>query len=179
MAGGKAKQRAEANVSRLSLLRNAFFTAIGVHVLVRLVLYRASTWYLIHYPLFATACFCSWFCYRSLAIVGTPSWDASGVLIDGGGDLTLSGLSSYYHDIIYVSVFCLLASALVSDWFWLLYLSIPGFATYKLWADYILPWVFTPTADEADAISRQNETKEQRKKREKQEKRAENRSRRR
>ena len=178
MAKGNAKKRAEDNVARLSALRRVILFAVGAHFLVRLVVYRGTTTWWVHWPLFVFAACASWFCYASLRNVGAPTWDASGALVDGGGDLTLGGMSSYYHDIIYISVFCLVAAALVSDWIWLALLSIPAFATYKLWADLILPWVFTPTADEAEANARMNETREQKKKRERQERRAENRRRR-
>ena len=86
-------------------------------------------------------------------------------------------MTSYYHDIIYVSAFVLITTAAFSDWFWLVGLVVPGFATYKLWADIILPWIFTPTQDELDANARMKETKEERRKREKAEARAANRRR--
>lgn len=162
-------------MARLSLLRRAILIAAGSHFLVRLVAYRASATWWVHWPAFLLATCVSWFCYASLRNVGTPTWDPAGALVDGGGDLTLGGMTSYYHDIIYVAVFCLVTTAFISDWVWLAFLSIPGFATYKLWADLILPWIFTPTADEAEANARENETKEQRKKRERQERRQENR----
>jgi hypothetical protein len=125
MAKGNAKKRAEDNVARLSALRRAILFAVGAHFLVRLVVYRGTTTWWVHWPLFAFAACASWFCYASLRNVGAPTWDASGALVDGGGDLTLGGMSSYYHDIIYISVFCLVAAALVSDWIWLALLSIP------------------------------------------------------
>ena len=71
----------------------------------------------------------------------------------------------------------LFATAAFSDWFWLVALIIPGFATYKLWADIILPWIFTPTQDEMEKNARMKETKEERRKREKKEAKAENRRR--
>ena len=55
--------------------------------------------------------------------------------------------------------------------------TVPAYATYMLWAKIILPWIFTPTADEAEANARMNETTEQRKKRELTERRAERRGR--
>ena len=174
MAGSNAKKRAEDNVRRLLLLQRAIFIAAGTHGVVRLGLYRASTHWLFHYPLFLFAFGAAQFCYKSLVVVGTPSWDTNGALVDGGGDLTLTGLTSYYHDIIYVCVFCLTSTSLVSDWFWFFILAIPAFATYKLWKDWILPWIFTPTSDEAEQMNRANETKEQRRKRERSEKRAGN-----
>ena len=151
--------------------------AVVSHAAIRLAWFRASAIWWVHYPLFATAASSAWFCYASLAHIGAPTYDASGALVDGGADLSLGGMSSYYHDVVYVSSFALFATAFVSDWFWLVGLVIPGFATYKLWADIILPWIFTPTAEEEEANARMHETKEQRKKREKQEKRAERRGR--
>ena len=147
------------------------------HVLLRLVWKgsTASAW--IHYPLFATAATSSLFCYSSLNHHGAPTYDPAGNLIDGGSDLGLGGMTSYYHDIIYVSAFVLITTAAFSDWFWLVALIIPGFATYKLWADIILPWIFTPTQDEMEKNARMKETKEERRKREKKEAKAENRRR--
>ena len=138
MAKGNAKKRAEDNVARLARCRAILF-AVGAHFLVRLVVYRGTTTWWVHWPLSPSRRASSWFCYASLRNVGAPTWDASGALVDGGGDLTLGGMSSYYHDIIYISVFCLVAAALVSDWIWLALLSIPAFATYKLWADRSCP----------------------------------------
>jgi hypothetical protein len=177
MAKGNAKKRAEENIARLSLLRKVVLGAVVSHAAIRLAWFRASAIWWVHYPLFATAASSAWFCYASLAHIGAPTYDASGALVDGGADLSLGGMSSYYHDVVYVSSFALFATAFVSDWFWLVGLVIPGFATYKLWADIILPWIFTPTAEEEEANARMHETKEQRKKREKQEKRAERRGR--
>ena len=86
--------------------------------------------------------------------------------MDGGGDLTLGGMSSYYHDIIYIAVFLLVAAALVSDWIWLALLSIPGARHVHAVGGPDPAVDLHPTADEAEANARMNETKEQRKKRE-------------
>ena len=177
MAKSNQKKRAEENLARLTLLFRALVASVACHAAVRLGVYRATTIWWVHYPLFAVAAGSAWFCYASLAHIGTPTYDASGVLVDAGADLSLGGMSSYYHDIVYVAVFLLVATALVSDWFWLLGLAVPAYATYMLWAKIILPWIFTPTADEAEANARMNETKEQRKKRELKERRAERRGR--
>ena len=60
---------------------------------------------------------------------------------------------------------------------WLVALVVPAYATYALWAWVILPWIFTPTADEEEANRRMRESKEERKARERAERRAENRRR--
>ena len=118
MARANAKRRADENAARMKLLFRLLVGAIVVFALVRLVLYRATArWW--HCGLFATAAGSGWFCYSSLAFIAAPAYDSSGALIDGGADLSIGGMSSYYHDVIYVAVFLLVSTALVSDWFWL------------------------------------------------------------
>ena len=119
MAKANAKKRAEENKARIAPLFRVLVSAVVTFAAVRLGLYRASSrWW--HYPLFVTTSGAAWFCYTSLAFIAAPSYDANGALVDGGADLTIGGMSSYYHDIVYVAVFLLVSTALVSDWFWLI-----------------------------------------------------------
>ena len=105
--------------------------------------------------------------------VGAPTWDASGALVDGGGDLTLGGMSSYYYDIIYIGVFCLCRGA-VSDWIWPV-LSDPRVRGAAVGGPDPARVPRPPRTRRRR--TRMNETKEQKKKRER-ERRAENRRRR-
>ncbi len=57
------------------------------------------------------------------ATCAAPSHGASGELIDGGADLGQSGFTGYYFDAIYICIAVQLAT-LLSDWFWLLFLSV-------------------------------------------------------
>ena len=119
MAKANAKKRAEENKARVALLFRVLVGSIATFAVVRLGLYRASSaWW--HYVLFAITSGSAWFCYTSLAFIASPSYDANGALVDGGADLTIGGMSSYYHDIIYVAVFLLVTTAVVSDWIWLI-----------------------------------------------------------
>ena len=52
-----------------------------------------------------------------------PSHGAGGELIDGGADLGQPGFIGYYFDAIYICIAVQLAT-LLSDWFWLLFLSV-------------------------------------------------------
>ena len=176
MAGGKLKKRADENATRVKLLHRALLCSTLLFVLLRLVLRRATA-HLLIYALFAVTSAAAWFCYRSLAHIAAPTYDRDGVLVDAGADLSLGGTTSYYHDVIYVAVFLFVSTALVSDWLWLVALVVPAYATYALWAWVILPWIFTPTADEEEANRRMRESKEERKARERAERRAENRRR--
>jgi len=166
MAKANAKKRAEENTARITLLFRLVVGAVATFVCVRLGLRRASVTWWFHYPVFGTTASAAWFCYRSLEYHALPSYDqASGALVDGGGDLTLSGMSSYYHDIIYIAVFCLVSTALVSDWFWLFSLVVPFYAIGLLWKHVVKPYIFDPTAEETEAKLRSNESREDKRKR--------------
>eukprot|EP00963_Diacronema_lutheri_P007365 scaffold649_cov347-Pavlova_lutheri.AAC.4 len=56
-----------------------------------------------------------------------PTYGPNGDLVDGGADLSLGGTLEYLHDVLYITVF-VHAATIVSDWFWLAYLIIPGYA---------------------------------------------------
>jgi len=71
----------------------------------------------------------------------------------------------YYFDVYVLSVFVLFGVALISDYFWLIYLAIPGYISY-LGMRYLLNWVFTETEGEKQAaLAKQlNEDKNRKKK---------------
>ncbi len=52
-----------------------------------------------------------------------PSYGPGGELISGGGDLALGGVTAYYFDAIYISVFVQIAT-IASSKFWLVYLVV-------------------------------------------------------
>ena len=52
-----------------------------------------------------------------------PTHGVGGELIDGGADLGQAGFTGYYFDAIYICIAVQLAT-LLSDWFWLLFLSV-------------------------------------------------------
>ena len=166
MAKANAKKRAEENAARISRLFYVLLGSIVIFTAVRLVLYRATTRWWFQPTMGALTAGAAWFCYRSLAYIAAPSFDAGGALTDGGADLSMGGMSSYYHDVIYIAVFLLLSTALVSDWFWLLGLVVPGYALYMLWTSVLAPWIFNPTADELEAKNRSSESREDKRKRE-------------
>ena len=46
-----------------------------------------------------------------------PTYGPSGELVDGGADLSMGGMCSYYHDLIYLAAIVQVAS-IVSDRIW-------------------------------------------------------------
>ena len=71
----------------------------------------------------------------------------------------------YHFDVYLLSTFVLLGVALISDYFWLVYLAIPGYIGY-LAAVYIVNWVFTETEGEKEArvVAAENALKNQQRK---------------
>jgi len=59
------------------------------------------------------------FAYTSLAAVARPVYGDGGALVDGGGDLNLGGVTSYYHDLIWLSAAVQLGSLVTRRAWWL------------------------------------------------------------
>lgn len=57
--------------------------------------------------------------YSALQSVARPVYDESGALVDGGGDLNLGGVTSYYHDLIWLAAAVQIGSLLSRRAWWL------------------------------------------------------------
>ena len=57
--------------------------------------------------------------YSALQAVARPVYDESGALVDGGGDLNLGGVTSYYHDLIWLAAAVQVGSLLSRRAWWL------------------------------------------------------------
>eukprot|EP01102_Stenamoeba_stenopodia_P012017 TRINITY_DN3743_c0_g1_i3.p1 TRINITY_DN3743_c0_g1~~TRINITY_DN3743_c0_g1_i3.p1 ORF type:complete len:164 (+),score=26.99 TRINITY_DN3743_c0_g1_i3:81-572(+) len=80
-----------------------------------------------------------YFCYSSLSSFAKPQ-KATPTSEETHNDLRQQGLCEYYFDVIYITWFVLVTS-LLSDWFWIVYLTIPGFAGWKLWQTVLQPYL--------------------------------------
>ncbi|KAF9578093.1 hypothetical protein BGW38_006309 [Lunasporangiospora selenospora] len=78
------------------------------------------------------------FMYMQINAMGRPRYNANGELADAGQDLSQEGLVQYFFDIIYVTWFVHVTSALWSKMWWF-YLSIPAYAFWKAWHLAIKP----------------------------------------
>lgn len=137
MANQGAKKRLEANKKRIQLLQYALLGSFGIFALLRFVLFRSSTTTL-HYVGFSLAAFSCYFCYATLSHMAKPLFDHTGELVDGGSDLSLGGLTGYYHDWIYISCF-VLATASLSNYMWWTYIVVPLYGLYQLVVKVIAP----------------------------------------
>ncbi|KAA1466107.1 DUF788-domain-containing protein [Dentipellis sp. KUC8613] len=108
----------------------------------------------------------SQFLYQRLVRMGTPKRDSAGALISPGDDLNQPGVTEWLFDILYIAWACQLGSALLGEWVWWLYISIPTFVLYKLWTSIISPMFLgrssAPSADDA-AAPQENVSKRQEK----------------
>ncbi|GAA6051056.1 hypothetical protein JCM3770_005476 [Rhodotorula araucariae] len=126
MAGANSKRIAAANARTLQQLRLGFLVAGGIHLLHFLLFTSGRTYRRV--LLFAASeavAIGLWNQLKSMAAAGTE--------LDGG-----KGLVSYAFDIVYVTWFVHVATALVSTQFWKLYWVIPLYALYRL-ASFALP----------------------------------------
>eukprot|EP00906_Rhabdomonas_costata_P029421 RCo041523 len=70
-----------------------------------------------------------------------PSLDEQGK-VEACEDLSeLHGIPTYAQDVLWVSWFVQFTTAVVSEWFWLFYLVIPGYAGYQLWVNVAVPYI--------------------------------------
>lgn len=140
MANQGPKKRKEENEKHMKRLQQLIVTVSAIHILVRLSIFFSSfTWrhwvgLVISTLVYKTA-------FDQIARLAEPTFDSNGQLVDGGADLNMGGMCSYLHDIIYITAFVQIAS-IASDWFWLAYLVIPGFALWKLWQHVLYPYLF-------------------------------------
>ena len=154
MAGAGAKRRAEENTRRLKTLRLIVAVALATFIGVRLVLGRASAHWS-HYAALAASALVYGVTYSSIRFVARPVYDrATGELVDAGADLSKGGVQSYHHDVLYVTAFVqLLASFWARAWY--LWLVVPAYAGYQLFAKVIYPtFIAPPPALELDPETR-------------------------
>ena len=86
-------------------------------------------------------------CYFILSQAATPKYaplEKGGALISGGSDLSQPGVIEYTWDILFTTMFVQLATAFISDWFWLVGTIPPSVGCYFLWTMVIYPWISKP-----------------------------------
>eukprot|EP00270_Netrium_digitus_P016320 TRINITY_DN5837_c0_g1_i1.p1 TRINITY_DN5837_c0_g1~~TRINITY_DN5837_c0_g1_i1.p1 ORF type:complete len:174 (+),score=50.90 TRINITY_DN5837_c0_g1_i1:110-631(+) len=162
MANQGAKRRKEENQRHLLLLQYIIVGVNVFYIVVRLsFMYSSFSWR--HWLGLILTTSAYKLCYDQIANMAKPTVDERGELLDGGFDLNLGGLCAYLHDIIYITAFVQITSIL-SDWFWLVYLVIPGFALWKLWELVLQPYFFQHSQEEVeDEKSRKKREKAERK----------------
>lgn len=161
MAKAGAKNRVVANAKRLKLLKLIILTANVLHVSLKLILFRQSStpqsWLG-----FGLTSLIYVVCYSGIASMAEPTYGPTGELLDGGSDLNMGGLCTYYHDLIYLAAIVQL-STILSSRFWFAFMVVPLYAAYQAWVNIVKPYFLTPRPQSMA----QEETPAEKKKREK------------
>eukprot|EP00051_Salpingoeca_urceolata_P027926 m.484027 g.484027 ORF g.484027 m.484027 type:complete len:157 (-) comp23157_c0_seq1:72-542(-) len=94
-----------------------------------------------------------WFGFASTSLVILVSFYFLWSAHKRGLDLGLQGsVLEYLQDLIYVGL-AVLVMTIFSDWFFLLWLVVAIYAFYKLWTQFLAPWIFEPAPEEEEMTS--------------------------
>ncbi|GAA5962597.1 hypothetical protein JCM8115_002135 [Rhodotorula mucilaginosa] len=128
MAGASTKRIAAANAQTLKQLRLGMAVSGGV--------------YLLHLLIFSSGrSYRRLFLFAVTEAIAVGLWNQLQAMAQRGEELNGSkGLVSYMFDVLYVTWFVHVATALVSAKFWYLYWIIPLYALYRL-ASFALPYI--------------------------------------
>merc|ERR1711924_385811 len=134
MAGGSVKKNQDSNTKTLAFRLQVTVGIVVAYVAWRIV-YHYESWGMWNGIAFAIA----------LAGIAT-SYRMFQSMADGHlHDITKVG--EVWSDLFYVSL-ATLALATFSDWGWLLYLAVPGYAIWSMVISPLLNWVFTEEKEE-------------------------------
>ncbi|KAI8060930.1 hypothetical protein BC940DRAFT_310979 [Gongronella butleri] len=131
MANASSKKIAAANTKTLANLQMGFLGVNALYIAWRVIYHWASFTKGIAF-LYIVATGISVMLWNLLRSSSTPRFAADGSLVSSGEDLNAEGLTAYCFDIIYITWFIAVTTALLSDKFWYTYLLIPGYAAFKL-----------------------------------------------
>ncbi|KAF8268283.1 putative opsin [Lactarius quietus] len=142
MANASAKRIASQNEAAIKNMLYGQLLCNLVPAIIRILLrgqsFRDSKKAIVFYFLSLAL---SQFLYQHLKKLGTPRRDSKDTLVSSGDDLNQPGMTEWMFDILYISWFAQVGASIVGEWFWWIYLVIPGFLVYKLWG-FISPMVF-------------------------------------
>jgi len=94
----------------------------------------------------------TFYLYKVLKAAGTPQYNSDGSILSGGDDLNAEGLTAYMFDIIYITWFVHITTAVISSKFWYTYIVIPVYAVFKLWP-FVAPYLKSSGSNEEEKES--------------------------
>ena len=155
------KQILVENESTIKFYFNVFAISNGAYLLLRYLLFWQSftTKFIF---LYALTLVISAAAFYFINYIGRPMRDETGAVIGAGSDLNMPGhISEYAKDVILFAAIVHILT-LVSDYFWLVLITVPVYVFYLLWKNFLGPWFFAP-APEQDPHQDQKKPKEKRK----------------
>ncbi|XP_028142810.1 transmembrane protein 208 [Diabrotica virgifera virgifera] len=155
-----AKQIVEENVATLKFYK---YMAIISNAVSLIVLYLLDSGISILLYMFACAIFIG--CYQFMAYMAKAKYSETGQLLDSGVDLNMEGgIAEHIKDIIILTAGCQLL-ALISNYFWYLWLLAPLQGGWILWKNIIQPYISQPTAAEPEVNEKKQKKMERKMKR--------------
>ncbi|KAF8319559.1 uncharacterized protein EI90DRAFT_2630279 [Cantharellus anzutake] len=143
MANASAKKTAAQNEVAIKNLQIGMLIANISYFLLRLILpYRTfpPTWRQL--TLYIMTAIPEFVLFRHLISTGSPKREPNtGALIAPGEDLSQGGITEWCFDVIYITWLCQVGSALIGEFVWWLYLSIPLYAGFKAWSTFLSPLI--------------------------------------
>nr|CAG4638843.1 EOG090X0IGL [Cyclestheria hislopi] len=139
------KQIVEENAGTLAFYRNMSLSSLGICVLVYYFTWSNVT--TLDIVLVCLASLVNFGGHRFMAYMATPKYSETGQLVDGGIDLNMeSGIAEHIKDLIILTS-AIEALAMISRYFWLLWLIVPGYLAYMGWVHILAPWIFQPAPE--------------------------------
>lgn len=130
MAGQSAKKQVASNTKILKEIHRVTGASFAVFAFFIFVVRRPGSWK--PFVFFALPALLSLYILEK---TGRPLVDAAGKVVRTGQDLQQEGLTEYFFDVIYLTVILnILSIVFNSTKVWWLYIVVPGFAAYKLYA---------------------------------------------
>ena len=129
MAKGSQKRVAAGNAAALRTLAVGFVLVNTIHLVLTFGVYKITGWKPVALYVSTEALAAA----LAVVLVRTAA---------SGQDLAQEGLTTYMFDIIYVTWFVHVTTAVVSRYFWWAYLVIPVYAVYAEYTKIIGPYVF-------------------------------------
>jgi hypothetical protein len=172
MAKSGDKRRLAENAAHLKKLGILIAGANAVYIVVRLLLRRrtAAPW---NYWALGGTTLLYGICYSAISNALAPHYSPTGELIYAGADLAVGGALSYYHDVVYLALFCQVFGA-ATNWAWVAMAAIPAYALYMLSVKVVGPMLLGAGGGGGGGggIAEQTETEAERRRREKRERQA-------
>ncbi|GAB1602053.1 transmembrane protein 208-like [Argonauta hians] len=150
------KQILEENHKTLTFYKQVII-AVNVSYIVLQYLFFWDSYTFLPFFLTCLACLAYFASYKFMTNMANASFGDEKQLLDAGIDLNMeSGMAEHSKDLILMTCIVQILS-LISNYFWLLWLVVPGRAFYLLWVNILAPWFFAPAPEENEKKIRKME----------------------
>ncbi|XP_070575465.1 transmembrane protein 208-like [Ptychodera flava] len=152
------KQIHEENKSTVQYYSRMIYATNLIYLLIRMM-WMWDSFNVTCWVLFSLAVAVYFGCIRLMHKMAEATFGPTGNLVDAGTDLNMkSGMAEHIKDVILVTIIVQVLS-IFSNYFWFLWLVIPGGAFYYIWTNFLAPWIFAPAPEIDEKKQRKMERK--------------------